>query len=326
MTKPKSRLRAAREQALQLTRAEFAAQVQQESGESCDERKVWRWEEAGVKPRPASMRAVVAVTGLTAAELGWGNGDKVRSLVGGLTPDDEHRLAAATRQPSRLDTRAVEALGAMLAGQRRLEDSVGSAVVLPAATTQLAVIEGLVVDARGPVRPALVDVAAQWAQFGGWLRASVGDLRAARAQLDRAAEWAAEAGDVNMEATVLSYRGHLAWMAGQPGPVIGLSQAAQRDPRVYAGQRAFAAGQEARGHAMSGDAVQTDQMLDEAAELSARAAERPEDQPPWTYYYSPVFLALQSGLAYRYLGRDDLARNAAAVHALASRRLGRAAA
>jgi hypothetical protein len=123
--------------------------------------------------------------------------------------------------------RAVEALGVMLAGERRLEDSVGSAAVLAPATAQLEVIEGLVIAARGPARPDLVDVAAQWAQFCGWLYAATGDLRAARAQFDRAAEWAAESGNATMGATALSYRGHLAWMAGHIGPLIGLSQAAR---------------------------------------------------------------------------------------------------
>ncbi len=303
-----------------LTRAEFAALVERESGESCDERKVWRWEEKGVHPRPASMRAVLAVTGMSAVELGWANGGqraRVETPIDGLTPDDEDRLAMAARQPSRVDRPAVEALAVMLAGQRRLEDAIGSTAVLAPVSAQLAVIEDLVVAVRGPIRPVLADVAAQWAQFNGWLRASVGELRAARSQFDRAAEWAAEAGNVDMAATALSFKGHLAWMVGQPGPLIGLSQAAQRDRRVFVGQRAFDAHQEARGHAMAGDADQTDRRLDEGVELSAlAAAQSEEERPPWMYYYSPSFFTLLRGVAHRYLGRCDPARNEQAIDAL----------
>jgi transcriptional regulator with XRE-family HTH domain len=233
-----------------------------------------------------------------------------------LTPDDEERLILAARRPSRTDAQVIDSLAGMLAGQRRLEDAVGSSQLIEPVKTQLTVIGGLVLDARGPVRPRLVDVAAQWAQFCGWLHASTGQLVAARAWFDRAAEWAAEADNVDMSAAALSFKGHLAWMAGQVGPMIGLSQAAQRDPNVYPGQRAFDSQQEARGHAMAGDGNATDRKLDDAASLSALAAERPEDQPPWMYYHSPAFLALQRGLAYRYLGRDDPARNARAIETL----------
>jgi hypothetical protein len=67
-------------------------------------------------------------------------------------------------------------------------------------------------------------------------------------------ESAAEAGDDDLTATVLSYKGHVAWLRGQPGPTIGLSQAARRCRHIYSGQLAYDVLQEARGHAILGDA------------------------------------------------------------------------
>ncbi|WP_433228195.1 hypothetical protein [Actinomadura formosensis] len=76
-------------------------------------------------------------------------------------------LGDTAARPSRVDLATVESLARVLAGQRRLEDSIGSAAVVPAVRAQLRAIEGMVADARGAVRRDLLDVAAQWAQFAG---------------------------------------------------------------------------------------------------------------------------------------------------------------
>jgi hypothetical protein len=159
-----------------------------------------------------------------------------------------------------------------------------------------------------------VHVAGQWTQFLGWLYANTGNQDKAGNRLRQALQWATEAGDVNLISEVLSFQGHAAWIAGQPGPLIGLSQAAQRDRSAYPGQLAISAAQEAQGRAMTGDAHDVDRLLDEADELAARAREHAEDAPPWLYYHSPGFFGLQRGLAYRYLAGDPAyCRRAAAV-------------
>jgi len=184
-----------------------------------------------------------------------------------------------------------------------LEDVVGSGPLLAPAAAQLEVVEGLVTDARGPIRPLVLDVGAQWAQFLGWLSANSRRDEAARRWYDRALLWATEVDDPNMVATALNLTGHLEWLAGNVGPVVGLSQAAGRQP-ASPGVRALAAQQEARGHALAGEPDATDEMLDRAVALAVAAVERPEDEPPWIYYYSPDYLTMQRGLAYRYLGRN----------------------
>jgi hypothetical protein len=165
---------------------------------------------------------------------------------------------------------------------------------------QLGVIADLVTEARGAARTALVDVAGQWAQFAGWLHASTRDDAGAIRLNDRALEWATEAGDVNLISEVISMKGHVAWMAGQPGPVIGLSQAAQRDPQAFPGQHAISAAQEARGHPMAGDADAAERKLADAMAKAQAAAERPEESPPWLYYHSPAFFELQQGIVLSY--------------------------
>ncbi|MCX9192643.1 transcriptional regulator [Carbonactinospora thermoautotrophica] len=233
-----------------------------------------------------------------------------------LDPDTEERLRKAVQQPRRVDTAVVDSLAVTLAAQRRLEDAIGSVPLVEPITTHLAVIEDLVRDARGPLRPRVLDVAAQWAQFCGWLHTANGRLAPARAWFDRASEWALEAGDRNMVATALSFKGHVAWLAGHVGPVIGLSQAAQRDRSVYVGQLTYDALQEARGHALAGDRAAAERKIGEAGELAARTAEYDGEVPPWQYYRLPAFFALEQGLVYRYLGQEDPASNQRAVDLL----------
>ncbi|MGH2602259.1 MAG: helix-turn-helix domain-containing protein [Dehalococcoidia bacterium] len=192
-------------------------------------------------------------------------------------------------------------LAEILARQRRLEDAIGARPLLVPTAGQLSLVTGLVVDARGSLRRPVLDVAAQWAQFGGWLHTAAADYRGAALWFDRAADWALENDDPNMISTVLNLRGYIAWKRGQLGAMLGLSQAAQRDRRATRGLLAVAAQQEARAHALLGDAEGADRKLDEAIE-HAEAAD-PDAEPPWVYFYGADYLRMQRGRAYRYLGR-----------------------
>ncbi|WP_286991006.1 hypothetical protein [Thermomonospora sp. CIF 1] len=237
---------------------------------------------------------------------------------GELPPDEEERLILAVQRAVRADLSVVESLATVLAAQRRTEDAIGSAPLLEPVGAQLNALQALVLDARGKVRLPLVNVAAQWAQFYGWLKANTGHPDEGQAWLDRALEWATEADDRNLISEVLSFKGHIAWMAGHVDPVIGLSAAAQRDRGLFPGQYAMSAAQEARGHAMAGDAAQAERKLDKADEQAAAARERAAEAPPWLYYHSPGFFELQRGLTYRYLGRRHKPYNRRALEAITS--------
>jgi tetratricopeptide (TPR) repeat protein len=224
--------------------------------------------------------------------------------IDAFNPDDEERLIQAARFPRRSDPGVVDALSRVLSGQRRAEDSIGSALLIEPVKAQLAVVSDLVTEARGDLRADVLDVGSQWAQFSGWLHESTGQLGEANRLYDLALEWALEADKPNMIATALSMQGHAAWLGAKAGPMIGLSRAAQRDNRASPGVRALAVQQEARGIALTGEAniPDIDRKFDRAEELAAQAAEAPEDEPPWIYFFSPGYLILQRGLAYRLAG------------------------
>ncbi|RAY14690.1 hypothetical protein DPM19_13130 [Actinomadura craniellae] len=237
----------------------------------------------------------------------------------GITPDDEERLVLAARRPTRIDMGVVESLAAILAAQRRTEDAIGSAALLAPVRAQLDAIGPLVIDARGPIRTEMMAVAAQWAQFSGWLHAATGDFGTARGWFDRAAEWAAEVpGPVgaSLAASVHSYRGHLAWRSGDIGPMIGQSQAAARVTGAHPAELTFAAIQEARGHAIVGDQTATERTLDQVDVMAEAADAQRAEAPPWAYFHGSAFYALGRGATYRFLAEQSPAYAARSVDLL----------
>jgi transcriptional regulator with XRE-family HTH domain len=232
--------------------------------------------------------------------------------------DDLDRLAAATAMPGNINAATVDSLAAVLAAQRHLDDTMGSATLVGPVVAHLDTVTAMVRSAYGPVRPRLMGVAAQWAQFGGWLHTSVGKSDKAREWFSRALEWAIEADDAEMTATALSYQGHVAWLTAQWGSTVGLSKAALRDRTVYPGQRAYDAFQAARGHAALGELGDAQRMLALGDELVVATQQWVGETPPWQYYRQPWFWALERGLVYRYMTRWESACAAQAVAELSA--------
>jgi hypothetical protein len=114
-----------------------------------------------------------------------------------------------------------------------------------------------------------------------------------------------------MATTILRLRGYMEWLAGDPGPAIGLAQAAQRDTRAAASERAYGASLEACGHAMTGDAPAAERKLGEVLDLAGQMASRPERERPWSYWYTPQWFECQRGLALGYLAQTDRYRTMA---------------
>ncbi|MGI5221327.1 helix-turn-helix domain-containing protein [Nocardia sp. CA-290969] len=298
------------------------------------------WREFGAELRRMRLRAGLSVRGL-ARELHYDPGalsrfengrrkppfeivgalDRILCSGGSLTALYENLAATEpeSNRGTRLQLRESVALNErryidsalagetaeLLAETRRLEDRIGSELVLPLTVRQARIASALALEARSVSRAPIVDVAAGWQQFAGWLHASLG-LHAAAVRHYRAAlELATESGDVNMIATALSMRGHVAWMAGEVGPMIGLSRAAQRNSAALSPTvLAMAVQQEGRGLALEGDLDAMEERLDTAAELLAGAgADRPDAQ----YFYSDALIDIQRGMAYRLARRWDKA-------------------
>ena len=210
---------------------------------------------------------------------------------------DSDRLAYVALHPRRVVRPALGALGTVLASTRRLEDAIGATPVLHPVRGHLVYVEALAGEARGEIRRDVVDQAGQWAEYIGWLCIAGEQYDDANQWFSRSLEWAIEAEDDDLAATVWSFKGHLAWVMGQVGATVGLTRVARRYRGIYVGQTAYGALQEARGHAAADDVYQVERLVDESYELAERALDELPGAPPWHYYRSPAFWDLERGRA-----------------------------
>jgi len=227
-------------------------------------------------------------------------------------PDDQERIALAAHNPRRVDEATVSALGDVLAATRRLEDSAGSAAVLPGVRHHLALARRLLTEARPPVRGRVGALTGELHQYLGWLLTETGHLDRASVELDAALAIGVEIDDPNLTSLALTYKGTLAWIRGDAHEVIALSGAAGRDGRVFVTQHVFTAYQHARGWAMAGDATEMDRALGRAVDLADTATARQAEAPDGMYWHGAGFFSMQRGLTWHTLHDSRYAARAAA--------------
>lgn len=166
----------------------------------------------------------------------------------------------------------------------------------------LAFIEERLRDARGTSRIELLTIGARYAEFAGWLYQDSGDARAAMFWSDRAVEWAQQAGNRVLVAYVLMRKSNQASDQRDAGRIIGLAEAAQREPDPITGRvRALALRQEAHGYALDGDEVTCNRKLDEAMNMVA-LSERNGDPGPGSYC-TDVYVELYRATCWLELGK-----------------------
>lgn len=241
-------------------------------------------------------------------------GGRLASLIAyGGAPIDHDHLAAAVANPRHASLGTVDSLARMLAEQRHLEDMIGSASLIDAAAALLGPVTAMTREVVGPNRPGVMSVAAQWAQFAGWLHASCGRWDGARTWLGRALEWSMEVADPDLTATILSYQGHVAWLNLQVAPALGLAEAALRDERVYPGQRAYDSYAVARAHAALGDLNHAERAVADADQVAADCDTWTGPVPAWQYYRAPWVWRVERGLVWLHMARHDRRRAVSAV-------------
>ncbi len=212
-------------------------------------------------------------------------------------PDLYDRITRVAERNSRVDSAVLAWMEKCLAEHRRVEDSVGAEPLIDIIRTQLSVVAGMAREAQPSLSGSVVDLAAQYAQFMAWLCNDLKNKSAALVWYDRAHDWAIEAGDANMAATTLSMKAHLAWSTGDAVRCVRLGEAARwNDNRTSLGVQGMASQMIARGHALESDTSKAHRSLDEAESLIKSAAEHPEDEPDWMYFYGETWFTAQRGM------------------------------
>jgi hypothetical protein len=299
---PNLRLRAVREDQWKQSRSEFALELQAKADElgerqvSVDARLIARWEDGETaRPRPIYRRVLVALTGLSEAELGIGPkrpevpSDRP-SLVPTVNAVDRRQFLtvtgasampttmSGTRGARPVDPAIVDYFRDQLDGHYRADVMLGPHNLIPTVVVQYQLILRLLDDATGEVRRRLLQVAAAYTGLTTWLYQDVGDLGHAAMWANQTLELAHRADDRQLVSHALTNKAMVAMDAGDGQATVELTASALRKTNhLCAKARVQAMQQAAHGHALLGERTQVDALLDGAARLMGRV----DDDYPW---------------------------------------------
>jgi transcriptional regulator with XRE-family HTH domain len=187
-----------------------------------------------------------------------------------VTDRDLQPIAAALQDSRRyLDESALAVFRDLLDRCKAADGLHGPAAALPLVLGILQAIQDQVSEVKPAVRRPLLSLGSNGAEFAGWLYRDLRNPTAARYWLDRAMEWAQEAGDMAMQGYVLLKKSQMAYEERDAVRVLTFAQAAQYGPwQMTAAVRSEVTQQEARGLAMCGEHLGlVEQKLDDAFRL-----------------------------------------------------------
>ncbi len=147
----------------------------------------------------------------------------------------------------------------------KTDNLLGPRYTLAGVLDQIAIVDALMRTTRDTTRTEVTRLAARYAESAAWLYEDVHDSAGARYWTGRAMEWALEADDPLMLAWTFFRRSQQAVTAGETAQAIALARAAGRNgDRLPAPMRAAIIQQEAQGHALDGDELVSQRLLDRA--------------------------------------------------------------
>ncbi|GAA2625851.1 helix-turn-helix transcriptional regulator [Streptomyces vastus] len=228
------------------------------------------------------------------------------SVLGAAPASGASASAEAVPQDSGADL--LEASLDLFAQYRRLGQLTPPGTLLPVIAEQSRSLGGLAARCRARTRTGLLNLAARYAEFTGWMAQEAGDDTAALDWTDHAVRLAEEAGDRDLASYALTRRALMSYYRGDAADTISLASGAQSGrlpPRI----RGLAAQHVGQGHALAGDYDACLRHLDRARTLLA--ADRPDPAMPLlgaTHLTDPITMI--TGWCMLDLGRP---RQAAAV-------------
>jgi DNA-binding XRE family transcriptional regulator len=234
--------------------------------------------------QPMDRRQVVAAGASSALMLG----------IGGM------RLSADIE-----GTSLVDACRALFSQFRRLGQTTGPGVLLPALIAQTHSVEQLAVHSGPRARRSLLVLAARYAEYTGWMAQESGNDQAALWWTDRAVELAEAGDDHDLATYALARQALISLFQGDVGRAVGLSERALGSgapPRI----RGLAAQKLAQSHAVAGDYDACMHSLDQARDLLALDSSDPA-APVIGASHLPDVVSMFTGWCLYELGRPQLA-------------------
>ncbi|PPJ31747.1 Twin-arginine translocation pathway signal [Nocardia nova] len=200
----------------------------------------------------------------------------------------------------------VDYFHSQLSGHYTADMYLGPLYLIPTVRAQTELIDCLAATADTPVRCGLLEIGTAYAAFLGWLYQDAGDRAASAKWRDTTLSLAHRSGSPDLISYALSNMAMLALDNGDARTVVDLARAARAaglklSPKV----RVIALQHEAQGHAMLGDRVTAERLLDDAVPL----IDHIDDVHPWgnSCRRTPHHMEVQRATCY---GRTGSLRDA----------------
>ncbi|MFE6630295.1 helix-turn-helix domain-containing protein [Streptomyces rochei] len=169
------------------------------------------------------------------------------------------------------------------------------------------VIQELRREAKGADRRDLMELQTQYGEFLSWLYQDLGDPKSASYWLDRAMQWSQTVGDQDLTTYVMARKAQLAGDVADLVDVVDLAEAAQNMARPRSRLAAVARTYEAYGHALRGDADESERAIDDVRNALDGAA---ADPTPWGVWLNASYVEIHRAQGLEALGKHDQAADA----------------
>ncbi|WP_327378987.1 helix-turn-helix transcriptional regulator (plasmid) [Streptomyces sp. NBC_01216] len=169
------------------------------------------------------------------------------------------------------------------------------------------VIQQLRREAKGTDRHDLMKLQTQYGEFLSWLHQDLGNPDAASYWLDRAMQWSYTVGDTDLTTYVMARKAQLAGDTADLVDVVDLAEAAQRMARPRSRLAAVARTYEAYGHALRGDADDSERAIDSVRNALDGIG---SDPTPWGVWLNASYVEVHRAQGLEALGKHDQAADA----------------
>ncbi|MEU5836383.1 helix-turn-helix transcriptional regulator [Streptomyces diacarni] len=187
------------------------------------------------------------------------------------------------------------------------DNLLGPRHALQATRDYIEVIQELRQEATGSDRRDLMELQTQYGEFLSWLHQDLGNVEAASYWLDRAMQWSHTVGDTDLTTYVMARKAQLAGDTHDLVDVVDLAEAAQRMARPRSRLAAVARTYEAYGHALRGDADDSDRAIDGVRNALDRVG---SDPTPWGVWLNASYVEVHCAHGLETLGKHDQAADA----------------
>lgn len=184
------------------------------------------------------------------------------------------------------------------------DNMLGPARAIKETRDHIEVIKELRREAKGADRHDLMELQTQYAEFASWLYQDLGDFERARFWLDRAFDWSHTVGDGDLTSYVMARKAQLAGETRDLVDVVDLAEAAQRLARPRSRLAAVGRTYESYGHALRGDASESQRAIDDVHGALDRVA---DDPTPWGVWLNTQYVEVHRAQGLEVLGKHDQA-------------------